>query len=181
MKRFFASVFLTLLMFACGPIPQEEAQSNVGITAPDGFSIACYTGFTRTTPHFCADTTSSAAIYTATLDNTCRNFDLTISVPVVPTSSKFVYGQAAFVINSNNAIAIRNVIMTFYWDNTCTTAFGSAKQSIREFAAVAAGTELSNPNFQMMVPVVAQKIYYKGTTTGGVNSLFSFIPFGYYD
>lgn len=183
MKKFFSIVALALLAFACGPVP-NEVESNVGITAPDGYAVACYTGYTRTTPHYCADTTHSSASYTATsveLDGTCRNFDISTGPPVLPTSVKFLQAQVAVLINSGNVIGIRQISMSFYWDASCTTFFGSLKQSTREEVAVAAGTELLNPNFQVQLPVLSQKVYYKGTTTGGVNSVFTMIPLGYFD
>lgn len=182
MKKLVSAFLIALAFFACGPLPQDqEAESAVGITAPDGYSVACISGFTRVVPHQCSLLTGTAVSFSATLGNVCSSFDLSSGALIVPLSTKFVVVNAGIGINAANAVAIRQVTFITFLDSGCVSQYNAVKQSIREFSAVADGTELSNPNIEFTIPIISQRIYYKASTTGGTSSGISISPIQYID
>lgn len=182
MKKLFSLVAILLFAFACGPLPQEhEAESAVGITAPDGYSVLCITGFTRLVPHICSLLTATPTSFSTTQDNTCRSFDLSSGSLIVPSSTKFIEGIAAIQINSGNAVVIRNTSLSWFLDASCVTQYSSTVMTIREMVATVAGTELTTVNTLVRIPLVSQRIYYKAFSSGGTGSLSSLVPTAYYD
>lgn len=184
MKQLFSLVAILLFAFACGPLPQEqEAKSAVGITAPDGFSVACVDGFTRRLPHLCNFSSAAGAIATQTAiaDGVCRSFDL--SATVLPTSARAVRGYVRIVITSTNAISIKGVSFGPFVDAGCTTGAHTFYNQIREFAAVAANTTIFESYIPFdYLPLNADRILtYTATTTGGASSTAYLVILGYYD
>lgn len=183
--RKFLLLFSLLASIAIGStlIPHEkESQATVGITAPDGYSIACISGFFRTVPHFCGLNTVPFSVNTLILDSTCRNVDFTSVTPLLPLSASAILINLSTTINSNNAIAQRQLSTSFYLDNTCTNAYTADTYGVREEVAVVAGTTLFNSHTHLLLPVITRKLFYMGVpTSGGTGSAYSVNVIGYYD
>lgn len=183
MKNWIYSVLLALILFACSPLSQEqEAQSAVGITSPDGYAVACVTGFTRVLPHVC-NFSSGAGIpsQTSVPDGLCRSFDL--STTDLPTSARAIRGYLRIVVTSTNAIGARGVTFGPFVDSGCTLASHTFYNQIREFAAVAADTMLLEVYIPFdYLPLNGDRVLtYTATTTGGASSKAYLSVFGYYD
>lgn len=180
MRRFVLSVLLLLLVLACGPLPQEDqAESNVGITAPDGYSIACATNFSRSTPHWCLKTTVPSSTV-LTLDNTCRSVNLVTSHGFVATG-KARLGYSVSIVSAN-AVAVREVNTIFYTDSSCVTQANMPQFLFRVYEQVAL-TAREIFSFQPMPFDVTTNstgvLYYKGTACVSCSGII--YGLGYFD
>jgi len=179
MQRFFLSILLVLAIFACGPLPQEqEAESAVGITAPDGFSISCVSQFTRSVPHFCKkNSTSSVSV---TLDNTCRAIDHSATWGV-PTTAKYVQGSFLSILVSNTLVTERRIQFVVYNESTCTTIHDTVDVGVREFVALAP-TVIHRSYSSLIVPLSNNgNLYYKANNVDGASHSGLWQLTGYYD
>lgn len=178
--KFLSAFLIAFVFFACGPLPQEqEAESAVGITAPDGYSISCATNFSRTTPHLCIKTTvpSSSVL---TLDNTCRNVDLVATHGYVATG-KARLGYSVSILSAN-AVAVREVNTIFYTDSGCTVQSNLPQFLFRAYEQVAL-TAREIFLYQVtpfdITTNASGVIYYKGTACASCSGII--YGLGYYD
>lgn len=178
MKKFLTSIVIALAFFACGPLPQEqEAESAVGITAPDGFSISCATNYARRVPHFCARTSNYTQSSVSPLDATCRSISFSPAPP-----SNAVMGLFSFdvILSTQNAIGNVNIGVNFYSDSGCTTGSYIIARGEREWVATpATGFSVSRTTF--IAPLVSGSLYYTANGVVGIGHTVLIGIVGYYD
>ena len=134
MNKLFSAFLIALAFFACGPLPQDqEAESAVGITAPDGYAVTCASGYVRIAPHNCKGL-SFVETVVFTVNGACN----TVTLSTVPSSALGVYGTLITVWQSANAIANRSVQTDFFTTAGCTGQTFTATQVQREWVALAA-------------------------------------------
>lgn len=182
MLRFVTSVLLVLLVLACGPLPQQqEAQSNVGITAPDGYSVLCAAGYARTVPHFCSIDVSSGT-KVLTLDSTCRNFSVSTTYGTSGTVRRLEAFLQTLIYSQNVANAVDRASVNFYIDASCTSLFIPIEHSLIEWTARPANTFLVIQNSSFPIRVVSgDTVYYSGSKAGGASTTATLYITGYYD
>lgn len=177
MKKLFSLVAILLFAFACGPLPQEqEAESAVGITAPDGFSISCVSGYTRILPHFCAKDSVTTSVSLIN-DNSCHTLVLDVSIPL---SAKFVEVVVNFSMASGNLVAQRVVNPVFYLENTCSTNNQQWFFTVREEVAVSSVNLWSTTLTARLKVKNGSEIYYI-SDDGSSTATITLLPTGYYD
>jgi hypothetical protein len=181
MKKLFSSVLLVLAIFACGPLPQEqEAESAVGITAPDGFSIACTSFYTRIVPHYCVDKAfdGTQLVTTSISGLGCQSVNVSTWIPSTAT---YAYVLVDMTILSSNAVANRESRITFHAQASCAdSAVDNVYISTREYVATAANTIIHRQYVAAQIPVVNGVLWYAHSTTGNPITQAIFL-IGYYD
>mgnify|MGYP003393854076 FL=1 len=157
MRRFFSSVCLVLLVIACGSLPQEqEAESAVGITAPDGYSVTCASSYTRAAPHLCLLANTPTETTPTFTYGVCKTWSLS----TIPSSSKSVIVQLGLDVQSANVINnAREINITYYANAGCGLATSTSSLMAYEFVALAARSIATN-KVQVVVPTVAGTAYF---------------------
>lgn len=185
MKKLFSAFLIALAFFACGPLPQDqEAESAVGITAPDGYAVSCASGYIRSVPHLCLrmfDVGSESDI-TAPPTGACR----TTTFTGIPETAKALLLDVVFLINSNNTVSRKDVLLDFYTDNTCGTLAQIRYASVWEYTAMADTRIASFCCNQVIVDNVPSggfaRIYTVSAYANvGNGSRIQWILMGYYD
>ena len=170
-----------LAFFACGPLPQEqEAESAVGITAPDGFSVACTSFYTRIVPHYCADKAfdGTQLVVTSLSGLGCQSVSVST---YIPTTATYLYVLLDMSILSSNAIANRESRITFHSQASCVdSAVDNVYIATREYVATAANTIIHRQYVPAQIPVVNGTLWYSHSTTGNPITQGIFL-IGYYD
>lgn len=167
-------------VYACGQIPDaSEAESAVGITAPDGFSVSCGTNFIRVQPHFCAYTFTSV---TSLSKGGCLSFQPSAVWLGVPTTAKALLVSLDSSLYSNNVINQYNTnFVGFYTSSGCaisqaTYHFFGAK----EFTAIAS-TVIARSVNNYFVTINSDTVWYLYSTVGGGSHSVNVGLVGYYD
>lgn len=178
MRKFLSIITLAILAFACGPVP-EEVESNVGITAPDGYSVSCTTNFSRVVPHLCLRTTVPSSS-TLTLDNTCRSIDM-VATHGFALASKIRLGYSVSIVSANS-VAVREVNTLFYTDAGCTAQANQPQFLFRVYEQVALTAReiflLQPTSFDLTIASTGL-LYYKGTACASCS--VAVYGLGYYD
>lgn len=182
MKKLFVSVFLFSIFFAWAYLPQpEKVESAVGITAPDGFSIACAAGYQRTVPHFCSIDVSSGT-KVLILDSTCRNFSVSTTYGTSGQVKRLEAFLQTLLYSQNVANAVDRASVNFYIDSGCTQLFIPVEHSLIEWTARPANTFLTIENSSFPIRVVSgDTVYYSGSKAGGASVTATLYISGYYD
>lgn len=183
MQRFVISSVLCLLVLACGPLPQEqEAESAVGITAPDGYAVTCATSFIRVSPHRCMVNAVPGIGTALVADNTCRFIDVTTLSPSIPSSARVLVTRFDLMLRSNNAIAWRGANLAIYNDSSCLSVNSQFRWGIREFAAIVFST-IQVIDVVIEVPIINNGLVYYSANDDSSSSTpaMTFVPTGYYD
>lgn len=178
MKKLWLIPILAFL-FACGPASMpEEAESTVGITAPDGYAVACIANYIRSQPHFCKWNGSFAASETwnVTSATGCNTHILSN----VPTTATGVLVSHFVDLRSNNAIQQHIIIINYYNDATCITATSSWQYDFREFVAVGATTRIFSTNDFVLANNFSGVVTNTAFTSNSSSNV-SFHILGYYD
>jgi|CXWL01.1.fsa_nt_gi hypothetical protein len=181
MKKLFVSVFLFSILFAWACLPQpEKVESAVGITAPDGYSVACASGYTRIVPHFCADKAfdGTQLVTTSISGLGCQSVSVS---SYIPTTSTYLYVLLDISILASNSVANRESRITFHSQASCAdSAVDAAYIQIREFVATTANTIIHRQYVPTKIPVVNGTLWYSHSTTGNPITQAVFL-IGYYD
>lgn len=183
MQRFVLSVALLLLVFACGPLPQEEqAESAVGITAPDGYSVSCASNYTRVLPHFCKVQTFGSPT-SLTIDGSCRSINLN-TLYSVPTTAKAVLLHIEHIVTSNNAIGQHLLTSRFYNDISCAAgqSYPNIEINHREAVAVVASTIAIFDSMHGPIVLASGAVLpYVISLANCTGCSMTVVPIGYYD
>lgn len=152
---------------------------NVGTTLTS--SKACATNYTRVSPNFCR--AQGGAVTNWTNATACTTRTLTQSVP---SDAKAVLLRVYWQALANNAIAHRSNTVQFFSDGACANVANGAfsEFSVREFAAVAAGTLIASTTVQMIVPLTTTNTIAATQTNAGGNGnsqIAQVLAAGYYD
>jgi len=156
-----------------------STQATTLLGNADPMSRSCAdSNYVRLQPNFCSRLLPSNTF--ATLNNTClsKNFNTLWNVPV--TSLKSTIGVLVD-INSGGAIALRGAFITFFSDSGCTVQWGSVYLRNREFAAVAAGTQIARHATYVEVPLTNGISYYKANSDTAATASITIQSWGYYD
>lgn len=141
---------------------------------------ACNSGFTRKYPNFCARTGAGVdPTWTDATACTQRNFG-----GVLPAAAYRVAVRIYWIAKSNNAIAQRTNQVQFFSDTSCVNADIGAFFTVREYAAVAAGTIIAEEGHYMELPLCATDTICATELNAGGNGnaeIFSYQLLGYYD
>lgn len=178
MKKLVLAFLIAVAFFVCGPLPQD-VESNVGITAPDGFSVACDTFYSRAVPHFCSRSAPNG--FAVTSDGTCRS--VSAATIGVPTTSRLLLIKSSFDIRSGNAVGQKGITIQWYQDVSCSTTYDSYSLFTTEYVATALNTSIQSASFQYIIPMISGVVYYKATLVGtmGANAGVLNSVVGYYD
>lgn len=140
----------------------------------------CVAGYTRTSPNYCVKNDVTATAWTDATACTARVIG-TASLPVGTKVSVRVVWQAL----SNNAIATRTNDVTFFSDASCVVPRSTSVYTIREFAAVVAGTVIgSNESILTADVLTAVDTLYATQTNAGGNGnadILTATIVGYFD
>jgi hypothetical protein len=152
--KFIVAVFLVGLLATI--VPDKHAQSGMTITAPDGYSINCVSGYVRAAPHYCI---ASGAISGVTITNTaCSTLSFTL-----PNSTRAWSIKLSVSINSKNAVAARNQQFSTWLENTCNNLIIASNWGAWEHVAVPA----------TIIAIHDEEMVVKATTTGvNTSSIF---------
>jgi len=137
-------------------------------------TTACASGYTRVTPNLCFKNANTANIGTVLTAGTCT------SIAAPDGAAKALLLRVNSLVNSNNAIATRWSQIDSHSTSACngTTAYFRFNNQVREFAAVAAGTTISDQAAQYVVPVPVWLILTRDTGNQGTGL---YEVQGYYD
>lgn len=178
MKKFLL-IPLLVLLFACGPalVPQE-AESTVGITAPDAYSIACITGFVRTAPHICLLNGATNLNPGAITYDACSTWVVSASLP---SNTRAVVLEISLQIDTANVVNIeRSLSMNVYTTNACTLNVGQLKYGNNEWVANVT-RPAGNLRSQFFVPVFSGNLFYLVSRSSCATCLATIKVVGYYD
>lgn len=175
MKKYIVAIGL-LVLLACAP-PAQEAESTVGITAPDGYAVACAVGYTRMSPHYCHNT-SAGFTDSAYAAGGCQNKTVAnLSIPA--TARMVVLNLIGNVYSINVPNALDFVTANFFSDSGCTNFILNGIQfEAKEFVALPS-TQILAANAIITLPVSTNGFYYNYSTNGV--SFFISRTLGYYD
>jgi hypothetical protein len=177
MKKLFL-IPLLLGVLACGS-STPEAESTVGITAPDGFSVGCAVNYIRSLPHFCA-TTFSVSNQEVWLETTtgCKTHTLTS----VPSTTKRVLLWINLDLRASNVVSNKQVLSNLFSDASCVTQVDSYNLGLREMVATADGTTLGSISINVSAVTVSNTVVTSQTFAGGgTGSAVTYKILGYYD
>lgn len=172
-------------VYACGQIPEAPvAESAVGITAPDGYSIACASGFTRITPHYCVFENSQANV-SLTITGSCQSVDTTAAPGTgfgLPANIKAIEAIVDVRIYGGNVAGqLDNITLLFYTGAACTNPQNMyVRVQATEFTAIA-NTEMFSVTGRAYIRLNNSLIRYFGTHVGGSNRQVYLTLLGYYD
>lgn len=167
-------------VYACGQIPDApDAESAVGITAPDGYAISCGTNFIRVQPHFCAYTFTNTIILTK---GSCLSFQPSTVWNGVPTTAKALSISIDSTLFSNNVLNQYNTnFVGFYTASGCATTQSSFHFfGAKEFTAIAS-TVIARNVTNTFVTISSDAVWYLYSTVGGSGHSVSVGLVGYYD
>lgn len=124
----------------------------------------CLAGYSRLSPNYCAKTNVAATTWTDAATCTGR----AIGTTGIPVGTKVVV-RIVWQALSNNAIAMRTNDVTFFSDTFCTTPRSTSVYTLREFAAVVAGTVIGSAETMLTADVVnaVDTLYAIQTNAGG--------------
>lgn len=178
MKKFLSAFLTAVAFFACGPLPQEqEAESAVGITAPDGYAVTCASSYTRVAPHLCALTNTPTETTPAFTYGVCKTWTLS----TIPSSSKSAIVQLGFDVQSANVINIaREINITFYANAGCGLSTSTSSLVGYEFVALTART-IAGSKQQVTIPTVAGVAYFIANQVSCPTCSVTMQIQGYYD
>lgn len=180
MKKLFI-IPLLVFLFACGPasVPQE-AESTVGITAPDGYAVACVLTFNRAAPHLCHKFTLGADLLI--LDGTCRSVDFPTAYGLGARQYTFKISSQILVTSNSGVGSLRFATTNFYTSTGCGIVQGVARVRALEQVVTAADTTLFEGYQTLDVASdAAGLVWYLGSVNGGTNTKILVTPTGYYD
>lgn len=146
---------------------------------------ACASEYTRMGPNFCAAFSLSSPAGNAWGDAVaCTARSPTAST--IPADAKAIVIQLNWQALSANAIAIRDNTVEFYSDAACTATSNVeySRFSVREFAAVAAGTVIGRTSDHVIVPLGATNTFYTKQANAGGNGnadVADYAIYGYFD
>lgn len=171
-------------VYACGQIPDApEAESAVGITAPDGFSVTCRTGFTRRFPHYCQNNDAilvGGIPWVNGVACTSRTMTGSIGLP----ASTLVRLQVNMNARANNVLGLRTSVVGFSRDAVCTNIVQIVTYTAYEHSAVVAGTVIAQSSFIVEVPLITTDSIVANQSNAGGNGnaeVFNTYLLGYYD
>lgn len=149
-----------------------DANTGGGTLAVSGTvssTKACAAGFTRIGPNYCAndDYSSTGTAWADAVACTARTL-----TPAVPADARLVVLKIQWQMLSNNAIATRSNSVQFWTSVTCTGASSRShweSVEVREFAAVAAGTNLLSLYSVIFVELGATNTVYTTQSNAGGN------------
>lgn len=186
MKIFFALLFGLLFSLSAVAAGLGGTSSGVGgYPASPTFSGTvsstkpCNTGFSRVGPNFCRTNGSSFSTWTDATACTGRTFG-----EPLPADAKMALMVIHWRALSNNAIAARSNDVFFWSSSSCTGRNNVSNFSVREFAAVAAGTVLADGSDMLLVRVPVTNTFYATQTNAGGNGnadIFEYFLVGYID
>lgn len=167
-KALVLSICLIALVFGgLASMYANRSEATVGISSNIRFD-ACATGYTRRAPNFCEVTGDPVTGANLIMDNTCRAF----SPMGLPPNVTLVQLVLDLHVRSNNAIAQRSANASFHSSDTCTAdQVSSHYLSVREFAAVAAGTDIVTGNRELIAPITSTGVvrYISGGSAGSAH------------
>lgn len=123
-----------------------SARFNGAITS----NKPCATGYTRITPNYCEVNAIGSAVITISGTSTA----CTLSTALTGVSdAKAVLVNLEQQVHSGNAVALRAITTRTYasTDTTCATIIQAPDMHIREFSAVAAGTDIGKTTTTLVV------------------------------
>lgn len=184
MKRIISLLALGIALAACGPM-DDVAESTVSLSTNVRTDACSDANYTRTMPGYCSRT-ATGVNFALTLDSTCRV--VALSPSTIPSDARQILVKNTIVVNSNNAIALRGVIVTFHTDAGCTVAQSwGPSVFIREFVATVANTTLVQAEQGASPMVLVNEagvlgVRYIGQRSGaGTLSTANLGILGYYD
>ena len=152
----------------------QRTTGDISIAGAFASTKACASGYTRVTPNLCFKNANTANIGTVLTAGTCT------SIAAPDGAAKALLLRVNSLVNSNNAIATRWSQIDSHSTSACngTTGYFRFNNQVREFAAVAAGTTISDQAAQYVVPVPVWLILTRDTGNQGTGL---YEVQGYYD
>ncbi len=147
-------VFVFFIGLFASIIPVKHAEPGMSITAPDGYAIACVSGFVRAAPHYCV---ASGALSGTTITNAaCSQINFTL-----PDSTRAWSISVQTSIIAKNAVAARGQQFSTWLEVGCTNLIYNSNWTAYEHVAVAGSAVLVTHTTSLTV---------KATTTGASQS-----------
>ncbi len=162
--------------FVAALTSKDKVEASSFLGSPDLMAISCPTNYQRVAPRICA-ITAPVANHTISIGAGCS----TMTITSVSSTARMVNANVNFDIRTAAGLAVREIVLTIYFDSGCTSTMAQFQIMSREEVSLAAGNRLYQVRFPLMLPTNGQALYYTATTTGGAGTTADVTPIAFWD